>query len=73
MKHILHRGSAMRRENDIIEKALALIRKEFSPVDYVRFLSAISARRGDTAEELRDTLTEAELDKELKKRGARFL
>lgn len=69
-------AAALGKDKEILEKALKLIKKEFSPVDYVRFLSAISARRGDTAEELRglrDKITEAELDRELKKRGAEIV
>lgn len=56
--------------------ALKVIKREFSPVDYVRFLSAISTRRGDAAKELRklrDVVTEEELDKALKKKGANCL
>lgn len=69
-------AATLGKDKEILERALKLIKKEFSPVDYVRFLSAISARRGDTAEELRelrDKITEAELDKNLKKRGAKFV
>jgi ribosomal protein S21 len=64
------------KEKEILERALRVIKKEFAPVDYVRFLSAISARRGDAARELRklrDVVTEEELDMALKKRGAKFV
>lgn len=64
------------KEREILERALKVIKREFTPVDYVRFLSAISARRGDAAKELRklrDVVTEEELDKALKKKGAKFV
>lgn len=64
------------KEREILERALKVIKREFTPVDYVRFLSAISARRGDATKELRklrDVVTEEELNKALKKRGAKFV
>ncbi len=69
-------AATIEKDREVLERALRLIKREFNPVDYVHFLSAISARRGDTAKELRklrDTMPVAELDKQLKKRGAKFV
>lgn len=56
-------------------KALDIIRKELTPEEFTRFLSFISARKGDSVEELhelRDTLSKEELDRALKRSGAKF-
>lgn len=69
-------ASALERDKEIIERALKIVKREFDPVDYVRFLSAISARRGDATKELRklrNAITKEELDKALKMRGVKFV
>lgn len=69
-------ASTLERDKEIIERALKIVKREFDPVDYVRFLSAISARRGDAAKELRklrNVITTEELDQALKMRGAKFV
>jgi len=56
-------------------KALDIIRRELTPQEFTRFLSFISARKGDSVKELRelrDTLSKEELDRALKKLGAKF-
>lgn len=69
-------ASTIERDEEIIKRALKIVKREFDPVDYIRFLSAISARRGDTVKELRklrNAITKEELDKALKMRGAKFI
>jgi hypothetical protein len=59
----------------VFTKALDIIRKELTPEEFTRFLSFISARKGDSVKELRqlrDTLSKEELDKALKELGAEF-
>ncbi len=69
-------ASILEKDKKIIERALKIVKREFDQVEYIRFLSAISARRGDAAKELRklrNVITKEELDKALKMRGAKFV
>lgn len=60
-------------DKKVLEKALDLLKKEFTPVEYAKFLAMIGPKVGDSAKELRkfrDRATHGEILERLKKRGA---
>jgi hypothetical protein len=56
----------------VIEKAIDILKRELSPVEYVRFLEVITPKVGDAAKELRklrDIETEKAFLERMKRRG----
>lgn len=60
-------------DKKVLEKALDILRKEFTPLEYAKFLAMIGPKVGDSVKELRkfrDSATHEEILERLKKRGA---
>ncbi|MEE8358720.1 MAG: hypothetical protein V3R82_04845 [Candidatus Hydrothermarchaeales archaeon] len=56
----------------IFEKAIDILKKELSPLEYVKFLEVVTPKVGDTAKEiraLRNTESEVDFLTRMKKKG----
>lgn len=63
-------------EREVVKKALGVLKEKLSVEEYARFLAAITPKVGDSVKELRefrDTETEGEFIKRIKKKGAKFV
>lgn len=56
----------------VFEKAIDILKKELSPLEYVKFLEVVTPKVGDTAREirgLRDAESESDFLNRIKKKG----
>ena len=64
------------KEKEVVRKALGVLKETLSVEEYARFLVAITFKVGDSVKELRefrDSETEEEFLKRMKKKGAKIV
>lgn len=64
------------KEKEVVKKALEVLKEKLSVEEYARFLVAITPKVGDSVKELRefrDSETEEEFLKRMKKKGAKIV
>ncbi len=66
--------AAQLENNRIFEKAIVILKKELSPLEYVKFLEVITPKVGNAAKEirvLRNAESESDFLNRMKKKGVR--